>query len=187
MPQRPTYPFQYLHASPRARCVITFEPFTDCGGCCGTSNGFPSSCYANVPDNYSGIPLSSVGITHEVWMRWVHDYRTSVAPNSNQCCMHCVTLSLWMVGLGWICCCCGTGCSSYHRSARAWLERVNATLEPNGAYAKFQTIGVYVSTGKGGTIYNYTYFVIALTPDEANKLRSEPVRMMNNCCQCCAG
>jgi hypothetical protein len=187
MPQRPAYPYDFLKADARARCVVPFEPFTECGGCCGTSGGFPPSCYSNLPEEYSGQRLSSVGITRNVWVNWVLDYYTNVTPNSNQCCHNFFEITLWLLGMGWICCFCGASCSTFHNSAREWLERVNTTLEPKGGYAKFQTIGVYQQTGKGGMIYNYTYFVIALNPTEADKLRDEPVRMMGNTYQCFAG
>ena len=72
----------------------------------------------------------------------------------------------------------------YQRGLRAWLEKVNIELEPLGLYAKAQTM----IEPRDHFRVERSVLSFALTEEEAERLRREPVLVVPDCwsrCEAC--
>ncbi|KAI9003920.1 hypothetical protein DFJ74DRAFT_713435 [Hyaloraphidium curvatum] len=102
-----------------------------------------------------------------------------------------------LLPLPWVCASEG----SYHKKLGMWLQTLNEeVLEPKGCYAKLQTNNETIQTGPNQTYSeSVSWMAIALTPQESEALRQEPIfwtpqccsdRMEADCCMsgaCCCG
>ena len=125
------------------------------------------------------VELANAGITNGEWGKWMEAYQRDVSPYESSCqfctkdCwwLCCGTFCFWGP-LYFLCCCpCVTRNDPLQVKMRAWFAIVNADLEPKGMYMKGQT-----KIGEGKHAGPDTFgLVFALTADEVEKLKQEPV------------
>lgn len=155
-------PYQ-TDSSPHRRCTVLFHATS----CCGDLKGFPHHVQASVPPE-----LEARGVTMEMWSRWMRENDEQCKPHSSTRWMHIGAIILFCIGFipgflltrftrqrNW---------SKWQISTAAWLDRVNADLEPLGMGCRFR------NQKRPGEREVNIYLVFALDRGEVATLMDEP-------------
>lgn len=114
-----------------------------------------------------------------MWARFIDEYDRLVYPNSDMTWKHFFIVTSWIFVCPGLClwcspcaCCKERNFSPLQKGAAAWLEIVNAELEPRGMYARFQVRAAPKSHNREW-VNALNVFSIALTTQESDILRGE--------------
>eukprot|EP00455_Lapot_gusevi_P044814 TRINITY_DN5654_c0_g1_i2.p1 TRINITY_DN5654_c0_g1~~TRINITY_DN5654_c0_g1_i2.p1 ORF type:complete len:228 (+),score=18.44 TRINITY_DN5654_c0_g1_i2:422-1105(+) len=166
-------------ASRPSRLILDFYPIS----WCGDGVGLTDHDRARVPP-----PLLQRGVTQEIWVEWVHKLQTSVQSRT-PCCgvFGCLLSATFLFPL--ICWCHQN--NRYQDALSLWLQQFNeSVLMPRGMFAATQTAEYDVHYSDGNQSKHYheeiSWLAIATTPEEVEKLRTEPhIWRFYHGCPCC--
>lgn len=150
---------------------LILAPFS-ATGCINGGRGFDDNVLANPP-----AALLERGIRASEWQ----DMMTKLAEvQAKQNSLLCIIV---MLVVGCLPCLCLSQ-RNYQRDLRAWLQQLNdQLLAPRGLFAKFQTTTVQYNCEHHIFSRDYSWLAVALTAEETERLRAEPVQWSRACCQ----
>jgi hypothetical protein len=152
-------------ASTEDRIIIQFEPTATCSG----GSGFVEQDRLRAPPR-----LAALGITDTEWRRFTEKLESDVQPHTLGVLSQFLLVVLFIAS-PLIC----IRDSRYQAALGHWVNELNEQLlRPRGLFGKFQTVQVYSDKYHE----EQSWLAIALTADDAEQLRAEPVFWRPACC-----
>lgn len=153
------------------RLILNFDP----ARCTAVGTGLWES------DRQVHPALESRGVTQAEWDRYFDRMVNEVQSRQISICS-CVTMSAFLLPLPYVC----WQQNNYQSGVKRWVDDFNQqVLMPKGMFAKFQTCEVYIDNpgdNTGGQSEEISWLAVALTPEEVQRLKEEPIFWWPGCC-----